>query len=1152
MSTATRQNSLFAAQDWTKLYETFRSADFQSYDFETLRASMISYLQQYYPEDFNDFIESSEYVALLDMIAFLGQSLAFRMDLNARENFIDTAERRDSILKLARLLSYSPKRNVASSGLIKIDSISTTESLTDSLGTNLSNFDVSWNDTSNSNWAEQFSIILNAALINGQSIGIPGNSNTINGIAIDEYSINILANAAPIYPFSTTVSNTQMNFEVASATTLNQQFIYEVDPTPNSKFTFLFQNDGQGNGSNNTGYFMYFTQGTLTSLGFGIAETIPNQVISIAYNNINNSDVWLYDLNNDGTTNNLWTQVPAIAGVNAIYNNSTSKNLYQVNSRLNDQIDLVFGDGSFSNMPQGNFLTYFRVSNGLSYKITPDEMQAVSISINYISRNLTIETLTIQASLKYTVVNSTPAETIDSIRQKAPQQYYTQSRMISAEDYNILPLTTFSDIVAVKAINRTSSGISSYLDILDASGTYSSTNSFAQDGYLYLDQTTNSVGFNYTSTSTVQLTVQNIVDTILSSKELMHFYYANFPRYLPSPTNSATNLVTTFWTLSAIITNGSTGYFSGPNDVATITTPQIYQVGSVTSRFTNKIQPGAIIKFSAPVGQYFNAQNNLVTGLPKTSGDKLFLYSTVIQLVGDGTNGGIGVLPNGQGAVTLSSKIPSGAIISEMIPAFKNSITPQVMTQIVNRVLSYNNFALRYDLPTNTWDFVELPNINQSGEFSFAYAGNINGVGLDASWLIQFAYTSNIGYAVTSRSLNYIFQSVYETRFYYDPGVKVYDSATATIINDQITVLRVNSQPDSAMPLGVDYQWNIYKNFIDADGYQDQSKVMLTFSDDNYDGIPDNPDIFDIIVNPTVNPQTKLVFFQIQYNGGFMNIVPVDSATIVSDYATLAMVQANAYMYINGQVFYATTDNLFYILTVTTTPTGKAIQTVTPASGYITEIGRQNLYFQYTHNSPDYRRIDPSTTNIMDIFLLTSEYASSYTAWIQDTTNTLVMPLPPTTDQLMQSYGTLSLYKAMSDTIIFNSAVFKPLFGNKAASALQGTFKVIKNASTNISDNELQTNVVAAINAYFAIGNWNFGDTFYFSELSAYLHQTLTPYLSSVVLVPVNTNSVFGNLYQINSEANEILISAATVDNVQVISTITASQLNVTSATINN
>ena len=78
MALISRQNNLFAAEDWKKVYDTFRDADFQSYDYETIRKSMVDYLRNYYPEDFNDFIESSEYVALIDLIAYLGQSLSFR------------------------------------------------------------------------------------------------------------------------------------------------------------------------------------------------------------------------------------------------------------------------------------------------------------------------------------------------------------------------------------------------------------------------------------------------------------------------------------------------------------------------------------------------------------------------------------------------------------------------------------------------------------------------------------------------------------------------------------------------------------------------------------------------------------------------------------------------------------------------------------------------------------------------------------------------------------------------------------------------------------------------------------------------------------------------------------------------------------------
>ena len=75
MSSTDRQNRLLVAEDWKRIYQTYRNADFKSYDFDNLRRTMIAYLRENYPEDFNDYIESSEYLALIDLIAFLGQNL---------------------------------------------------------------------------------------------------------------------------------------------------------------------------------------------------------------------------------------------------------------------------------------------------------------------------------------------------------------------------------------------------------------------------------------------------------------------------------------------------------------------------------------------------------------------------------------------------------------------------------------------------------------------------------------------------------------------------------------------------------------------------------------------------------------------------------------------------------------------------------------------------------------------------------------------------------------------------------------------------------------------------------------------------------------------------------------------------------------------
>src|SRR5210317_990934 len=168
MSSTDRQNRLLLAEDWKRIYQSFRNADFQSYDFDNLRRTMINYLRTNYPEDFNDYIESSEYLALIDMIAFLGQNISYRVDLNARENFLELAERRESVLRLARMLNYNPRRNQAANGLLKFTAVKTDEDIIDSNGTNLAGSTVQWNDSTNSNWYEQFIKVLNAALpVNG-------------------------------------------------------------------------------------------------------------------------------------------------------------------------------------------------------------------------------------------------------------------------------------------------------------------------------------------------------------------------------------------------------------------------------------------------------------------------------------------------------------------------------------------------------------------------------------------------------------------------------------------------------------------------------------------------------------------------------------------------------------------------------------------------------------------------------------------------------------------------------------------------------------------------------------------------------------------------------------------------------------------------
>ncbi len=332
MATTERQNRLLVAEDWRKIYQAFQQADFKSYDFETLRRTMVAYLRENYPDDFNDFVESSEYVALIDLIAYIAQALSFRVDLNARENFLETAERRNSVLRLARLINYNAKRRKPATGLLKIDAISTTQDVNDSTGTNLANSNIVWNDSANSNYREQFTAILNAANQTGQLFGTPRESGNIGGINTEIYTLASNQLDLPIFNFSKGIGGINRNFEIVPGAISGSESIYESEPIDGGGLSYIYRTDGSGDSSNNTGFFFLFKQGTMSFADFTVDNAITNYVKSIQADGVNDTDVWLYKLDEFGQILQNWTKVPSLSGNNAIYNSLSrnQRNLFNV------------------------------------------------------------------------------------------------------------------------------------------------------------------------------------------------------------------------------------------------------------------------------------------------------------------------------------------------------------------------------------------------------------------------------------------------------------------------------------------------------------------------------------------------------------------------------------------------------------------------------------------------------------------------------------------------------------------------------------------------------------------------------------------------------------------------------------------------------
>ena len=1144
MATTTRQTAIFGVEDWKQIYQTYREADFQSYDFETLRKSFIDYLRLYYPETFNDYIESSEFIALLDVMAFMGQALAFRTDLNTRENYMDTAERRDSVVRLANLVSYTAKRNTAAEGFLKVFNVTTTENVVDYNGVNLSNVTVNWADPTNNDWQEQFTAIINASLIDSQKVGRPGNRQTILGVRTDEYAINLVPGFLPVIPYSATVDGVNMPFEAMTSTSVGRDYVYEPSPQPNTSFNVLFRNDQLGFQSANTGYFFLFKQGILQNQDFNLSERISNRTVDINIEGVNNEDRWLFQLDNLGNINQEWKFVDNIYQA-AAERSLTLLPVYSVTSRANDQITMIFGDGVFSQIPVGIFRAYVRASNGLQYIINPEEMQNVVLPISYTDRNGNLQTITFTCGITRPVSNSQAREPIGEIKQRAPARYYTQNRMVNGEDYNLFPYTAYNSIIKSKALNRASIGTSRYLDLVDNTGKYSSTNTFSSDGALWKNNILPTILFSWTNRNDIADVITNQVQPALIGPTVKQFYYENFPR---ESVNTGTTAGYT-WNQSTTLANETTGYFRNTTNSATWPNGTPIAVGTSTTTVFKYVVPGALMKFIPPTGYYFDRNNRLVQGTAMRADERMEIWATAQLVVGDGYNGGLGNFTNGTGPVTINNFVPTGAIIDTIIPLFVTDLSNSVQQQMTQQILLNRQFGLGYDNDGSvtgtpyTWYLITSTNLDVGTPPTFStwsqqYAGNTSGNGLDASWLVAFT-VQNQNYTITFRGLSYNFGSVLQTRFFFYDNQLIYDSRTGTIIKDFVNVLSVNTKPDSTEPLPGDIYTTIIGQPVESDGYVDDFQVLVSYRDSDNDGVPDNPDFFNEIVGTTTNPGPLIFLQQTVDFDNLQRYLLVEEGVVTYDYATYDEIELNKTAWTPGQVFYAYSENAFYQLSINV----ENVRTIVSVSGWIARTGRQALYFQYRHNSSLTNRIDPGSTNIIDLYVVTLSYYTAYQNWLRDTTGTVTQPEVPTIDELSTEYQGLQDYKMLSDNVIVNSVVFKPLFGLKAAQELRATIKVIRAQNSVASTSEIKSAVLAEMNSYFSIDKWNFGDTFYFSELAAYLHRQLGTIISSVVLVPLDQQKSFGDLYEIRSAPNEIFANGATINNIDVIEALTSTNL---------
>lgn len=1130
VATQIRQSNLFAAEDWKVVYEAFRKINLQAYDYDTIRTAMINHLRTTYPDNFNDWIGNQEFIFILDTLCFLGQNLAFRMDLNTRENFIDTAERRESILRLAYMLAYSPRRNYPSRGLVKITEITTTHDVRDSNGTSLANKAIKWNDQLNPDWYEQFIIVLNANLVNSNPFGDPVKRLNKNGIQTHMYRLSTIEYSTIADPFTATVNGQSMNFEIVNPDVDDEGVVVERHPNPQESRYVIYRNDGNGFSSPDTGFFMLFKQGTLKFEDYLFSTPLENRVQNIDVANINELDVWCQQITDDGVVSNKWTKVPSAQ--NIMYNSISHqiKEIFSVVTRDQDMISIRFPDSSSGTIPRGTFRLWYRVSNGLSYTIKTTDIQNKSIvyRTRSLSQSLYEEsTLQIKFSLPYQIQNSQAQETIEQIRVRAPQTYYTNNRLVTGEDYNIGPMRQGNLVKKSKAINRTYSGHSRFIDVNDPTGKYQNTNVMADDGVIYRDAET---AFQRASES---LPSNKPESAIIAQKLQPLLRYAGLRQLYDEQSGTWNNNI-----------NSRNGFRiqspaqNPPAWKADMTKTPYGAVGYFINDFvTGKPQQGMLVLFA-------NLDDPSKT-----------VWSTITQY------------DVNTGETRLSAPVSNNWVVRYYYAPLRMSFNFEEMNNIIREMYKRTDFGIWFDASVGMY---KVESSLSRADFTKPFDIKTN------PCFLKVEYTGN-SWNFTARGVNYVFVGGSHVKFFFVNTNKLSDLSSGIAQQDYIKVLRSNHNPIGGLAYTKNIDFYIDSAVSQEDGRIDPNRVYVKARErDTYD-VPISPEIFNTLVPNGVAEQIEL-FWKIDDDNVETLISMPDSTFYVYDPTFVSTAAINAYRdkdsYLTtldnsrtlGTVFYYKPTGIFVRYAVErilngSGPYGLSSLDSTQMAGanrdaYLTSLGlervenyrlrygRTNLLYQWKHYAPEDHRIDTAITNIHDIYVLTSTYYDQVAYWAKTSTQG-ALPKPPTSAALKNDFKEVEKIKVATDTVVWHSGDFVPLFGSNAREAYRCTFRVVRAPGSRYSDDEIRQRVISLINTYFSIENWDFGETFYFTELSTYIHQQLATDIASVVIVPKNSASKFGTLFQITSEPNELFISTAKVDDIEIVNSLTSSNIQI-------
>ena len=415
-----------------------------------------------------------------------------------------------------------------------------------------------------------------------------------------------------------------------------------------------------------------FKQGSISFQDFEITNPISGLTFDVNVDNINNEDVWVQSIDDNGTVLNDWSKVENAHGFNEIYNNTdnSERNIFSVKTRENGQVSIMFPMEEFGNIPKNIIRVWYRTSVNQSYTMRPDDIGSKTIRVPSMGIDGNTYAAQFVVSLRDSVNNASASETLDNIRENAPRIYASQDRMITASDYNNYLISKSDQIAKIKSVNRTHAGHSRYIDLADPTGEYSNVKLFNTDGKLTREDIRKEKFFD---SKIASVNYENNIVSILSDPMFLTHYFSSVSR---DERSASLNFS---WNNA----NSNTGWLTNENgDIVGNTTVDI-----------DTMVVGSLLQFSDPIQtdrHYWALANNIFNhGLGLT----------------DNFVGGLptGIRKNGQGAIALDRSIPTGSKLISIIPPMVRKFSNDIRDEMITAINNDDTKSFWYDPMTQTW-----------------------------------------------------------------------------------------------------------------------------------------------------------------------------------------------------------------------------------------------------------------------------------------------------------------------------------------------------------------------------------------------------------------------------------------------------------------